>query len=86
MAAQDHLFSLHNFRDMDRDRYLACLLSLSHLPISLAILYSFNAELARVRDLASNPLAGEIRLQWWKDIFESSKNNILSESKSPLYD
>ncbi|KJZ81782.1 phytoene synthase [Candidatus Liberibacter solanacearum] len=84
MAAQDHLFSLHNLRDMDRDRYLACLLSPSHLRIPLAILYSFNAELARVRDLASNPLAGAIRLQWWKDIFESSRDNILSESKSPF--
>ena len=28
---------------------------------------SFNAEVARVRDMVSDPVLGEIRIQWWRD-------------------
>ena len=31
-------------------------------------LYAFNLEIARVREVAREPLAGEIRLQWWSDV------------------
>src|SRR5262249_30657958 len=30
--------------------------------------YAFNAEIARVREHVTQPLAGEIRLQWWIDV------------------
>src|ERR1019366_6312935 len=30
-------------------------------------LYAFNIEIARVRESIREPLAGEIRLQWWND-------------------
>ncbi|KQT82560.1 phytoene/squalene synthase family protein [Aurantimonas sp. Leaf443] len=33
----------------------------------LAALYAFNIETARVREQVSQPLPGEIRLQWWRD-------------------
>jgi phytoene synthase len=51
----------------DRDRYLATLLApgISHEP--LFALYAFNLEIARVRDLVSDPLPGEVRYQWWRD-------------------
>ncbi|MGV1949890.1 phytoene/squalene synthase family protein [Agrobacterium vitis] len=55
-------------REIDRDRYLACLLSPPEKQPALAALYAFNAELARVRDLVREPLPGEIRLQYWRDL------------------
>ncbi|MCM2472202.1 phytoene/squalene synthase family protein [Rhizobium sp. CG5] len=55
-------------RDTDRDRYLACLLSPADTRGALAALYAFNAEIARVRDLVKEPLPGEVRLQYWRDL------------------
>jgi 15-cis-phytoene synthase len=57
-------------RDTDRDRYLACLLSPEDRRGALAALYAFNAEIVRVRDVVREPLPGEIRLQWWRDLLE----------------
>ena len=35
---------------------------------ALLALYAFNVEIARVREQVSQPLPGEIRLQWWIDM------------------
>ncbi|MCC2609828.1 phytoene/squalene synthase family protein [Neorhizobium petrolearium] len=59
-------------RETDRDRYLACLLSPEDKRGALAALYAFNAEIARVRDVVREPLPGEIRLQWWRDLLEGN--------------
>ncbi|MBX4907074.1 MULTISPECIES: phytoene/squalene synthase family protein [Rhizobium] len=59
-------------RDNDRDRYLACLLSPEEKRGALAALYAFNAELARIRDLVHEPLPGEVRMQYWRDLLEGS--------------
>jgi hypothetical protein len=59
-------------RDSDRDRYLACLLSPEEKRGALAALYAFNAELARIRDLVHEPLPGEVRMQYWRDLLEGS--------------
>jgi 15-cis-phytoene synthase len=54
-------------RAADRDRYLAALFAPAEHRGALHALYAFNLEVARVRELAHEPLAGEIRLQWWSD-------------------
>ncbi len=59
-------------RDIDRDRYLACLLSPDDKRGALAALYAFNAELARIRDLVHEPLPGEIRMQYWRDLLKAN--------------
>jgi phytoene synthase len=61
---------LATLRDTDFDRYLACLLMPEDKRGAVAALYAFNAELARVRDVIHQPLPGEIRLQWWRDVIE----------------
>lgn len=61
---------LDTLRDTDRDRYLACLLSPEDKRADIAALYAFNAELARIRDLVKEPLPGEVRMQWWRDLLE----------------
>ncbi len=63
---------LATLRDNDRDRYLACLLSPESKRGALAALYAFNAELARIRDLVHEPLPGEVRMQYWRDLLEGS--------------
>lgn len=65
---------LATLRETDRDRYLACLLSPPEKRAALAALYAFNAEIARVRDVAREALPGEIRLQWWRDLLEGTAN------------
>jgi phytoene synthase len=52
----------------DRDRFLATLFApATHRP-SIFALYAYNLEIVRIREAASAPLAGEIRLQWWRDV------------------
>jgi len=54
-------------RSADRDRYLASLFAPAGHRGALHALYAFNIEIARVRDVAHQALAGEIRLQWWRE-------------------
>jgi phytoene synthase len=61
---------LATLRNTDFDRYLACLLMPEDKRGPIAALYAFNAELARIRDIIHEPLPGEIRLQWWRDLVE----------------
>ena len=61
---------LATLRSTDLDRYLACLLVPEDKRGALAALYAFSAELARIRDLIREPLPGEVRLQYWRDLIE----------------
>jgi phytoene synthase len=55
-------------RSADKDRFLATLFAPDRYRRALHALYAFNAEVARVRDAAREPMPGEIRLQWWRDV------------------
>ena len=55
-------------RNADRDRYLAALFAPAERRDALYALYAFNLEIARVRDAAHEPMPGEIRLQWWREV------------------
>src|SRR5262245_26615866 len=57
-------------RDADRDRFLATLFAPANRRGPLLALHAFNVEVARVRDVIRDPMAGEIRLQWWRDAIE----------------
>ncbi|MBP0614771.1 phytoene/squalene synthase family protein [Jiella mangrovi] len=52
----------------DRDRALSLAFAPQSVRADLAALYAFNVEIARIRDHISQPLPGEIRLQWWRDV------------------
>jgi phytoene synthase len=54
-------------RGADKDRFLAALFAPAAHRGALHALYAFNIEIARVRESIHEPLAGEIRLQWWTD-------------------
>jgi phytoene synthase len=60
-------------REVDRDRYLATLFAPTVKREALFALYALNVEISRVRDLAREPLPGEIRLQWWRDVLSGER-------------
>jgi phytoene synthase len=60
-------------RQADRDRWLAALFAPVEHRDALFALYAFNIEIARVRDLAREPMPGEIRLQWWREVLSGER-------------
>ncbi len=56
-------------RSHDFPRYAATLFVPAAERRALLSLYAFNVEIVRVRDQVSQPLPGEIRFQWWTDLF-----------------
>lgn len=58
-------------RTADRDRYLASLLAPGDKRPHLFALYAFSLEIARIREVITEPATGEFRLQWWRDTVEA---------------
>src|SRR5690349_12291061 len=54
-------------RRADYDRYLTALFAPAEARERLFALYAFNHEIARVRETVSEPMLGQIRLQWWRE-------------------
>jgi phytoene synthase len=55
-------------RSHDFSRYASTLFVPAEQRRALLAVYAFNVEISRVRELVSQPLPGEIRLQWWTDM------------------
>ena len=64
------LASLDTVRRLDHDRLLTALLAPANQRAKLIALYAFNAEITRVREVVSEPMLGQIRLQWWRETIE----------------
>jgi phytoene synthase len=60
-------------RAADRDRFLSSLFAPAEYRGALHALYAFNVEVARVREVAREPLPGEIRLQWWSEVVNGGR-------------
>lgn len=60
-------------REGDRERYLTVLFAPEDKRRALAALYAFNLETGRIRDLISEPMPGEIRLQWWREVVSGDR-------------
>ncbi len=60
-------------READRDRYLATLFAPAQHRDAMFSLYAFNVEISRVRDLAREPMPGEMRLQWWREVLSGDR-------------
>ncbi len=57
-------------RRHDRDRYLCTLFAPDMAREALFALYAFNIEIAKTREAVSEPMLGQIRLQWWREAVE----------------
>jgi 15-cis-phytoene synthase len=60
-------------READKDRFLASLFAPADRRGALHALYAFDIEIARVRNVAREPLPGELRLQWWRDVLTGER-------------
>ncbi len=54
-------------RSHDPDRFLTCLFAPADKREGLFALYAFNIELSRIRETVTEPMMGQIRLQWWRE-------------------
>ena len=57
-------------RKNDHDRYLTVLHARPDDRAGLFALYAFNVEVAKTREVVTEPALGEIRLQWWRETVE----------------
>ena len=58
-------------RRMDPDRFATALFAPDQARReALMALYAFNTEVAKVRETVSEPMIGEIRLQWWREALD----------------
>jgi 15-cis-phytoene synthase len=55
-------------RSHDFARYASTLFVPAEQRRALLAIYAFNVEISRVREQVSQPLPGEVRLQWWTDM------------------
>jgi phytoene synthase len=67
MAHDPLTYCADQVRRLDHDRYLCALFAPSADQPHLLALYAFNLEIARVREIVSEPVIGQMRLQWWRD-------------------
>jgi phytoene synthase len=61
-------FCAEQVRAHDFERYASTLFVNADRRRGLLALYAFNVEISRVREQVSQPLPGEIRMQWWTDM------------------
>ena len=54
-------------RAHDRDRWLSALFAPERVRRRLHALTAFNYEVGRLREIVREPLAGELRLTWWRE-------------------
>src|ERR1700754_790174 len=69
-------------RRHDPDRFMTALFAPAERRDALLALYAFNHELARAREVASEPPLALIRLQWWREVVEGEAKR--HEVASPL--
>lgn len=68
-------FGLHTLKTLDPQRYLACLYVPERHRDDVAAIWAFDAEVARIPGLVSEPMPGEIRIQWWQDLLTRGKKD-----------
>lgn len=75
---------LSRLRHADPDRFFCTLFAPAGKREALALLYLFNNELARAREVASEPMLALIRLQWWREVVEGQRKK--HDIATPLSD
>src|SRR5438105_1963082 len=60
-------------RRHDPDRFLTALFAPQDRRELLFLLYAFNHELARAREVVSEPMLALIRLQWWREVVQGER-------------
>jgi len=58
-------------RAHDYDRYLCAMFAPETARAGLMAVYAFNQEIAKIRDVITEPVSGHIRLQWWREALDT---------------
>jgi phytoene synthase len=62
-------------RAHDRDRWLSSLFAPQNARAHLNALTAFNYEVGRLREAIREPFAGELRLTWWREALEGTRES-----------
>jgi len=73
---------LRHVQRADPDRFFCSLFAPPEKRDALWLLYAFNHELARAREVASEPTLALIRLTWWREVVEDAEKT--HEVATPL--
>ncbi len=72
MSAESALsFCTDLVRAHDYDRYLCAMFAPETARAGLMAIYAFNQEIAKIREVISEPASGYIRLQWWREALDA---------------
>jgi len=69
-------------RRHDPDRFLSALFAPAERRETLMTLYAFNHELARAREVVSQPTLALMRLAWWREVVDGARRH--HETATPL--
>jgi len=73
---------LQALRATARNRYLACLFLPRETREAIATLHNFDMEITAIQERISEPMPGEIRIQWWRDVMAGGR--VLEARANPL--
>ncbi len=76
-------YSIDILREYDPDRYISTYFAPKEKQAALLTLYTFFQDIQKIPDLVSEPILGEIRFQWWRDILNQGDGK---KSGNPLAD
>lgn len=68
---EQDLYIFNEVKRYDYDRWLTALFVPGPRRAGMFVLLAFNTEIARIRETVSEPMLGDIRLQWWRDALDS---------------
>ncbi len=71
MADEELNYCRNIVQSQDPDRYVLALLAPDGLRPALLSIYAFNAEISKIRESVSEPMLGQMRLQWWRDTIDA---------------
>ncbi len=72
-------YCLNEVKRHDHDRYLAALFLPAEKRAAGLALIAFNLEIARTREIVSESVLGQIRLQWWRETIDGLYDGTLRE-------
>jgi NADH dehydrogenase [ubiquinone] 1 alpha subcomplex assembly factor 6 len=72
-------YCVDQVRRFDHDRFLCTLFVPAPARDAVMALLAFNVEVARIRDLVREPMMGQIRLQWWREVIEHAHKGDLRQ-------
>ncbi len=71
ISAESQSYLVDLVKREDKDRYLTTLFAPAEFRDSLIALYAFNVEVSRVREVTSESLIGQMKLEWWRGVLAS---------------